>query len=828
MLKPPEDLLPYIEDVGARPEEINKNIGQMRTDPNIIFDFESDLADVIRDFKGDPNMEIFLKEFRSLYNSLKDSLDVERRLIKKAEDHAKGTHTTAVKIQSIMRQSQDCFTETQAVKNDIEEICFDMEKCKKKEQEYVQKIESSQQELKALDKTFEDKIALAEVQVQSKLSQLSKSKEELTVQLGLLLADVSDIKNANTGLTSELKQLDDESVRSRMGISELEKKKMDVDKQMQELEAEKTKLDSQIEACKKEIELAHKEKGELSQKVKSGKIQAETIQTMSLEKMKESEHSRDLRHRLEVEVKGLDRERDTQVANFKHVATHVDDQRKEILMKEDEIKGLTKEQSKVFAEKSFLDKKISEVIEERETLTKERDFERANLEIEDEELKKKEKELGDLKEHFEDHMRNKGRMEIGIVKFRQKINGLDDEFMMLKSNEKKMENQVKGFQIELQKLNKQISLLQREQEKSGIEASTAHANYYQKIEELKIKNNIIGDLQRKNAELESKLKHQQNLYEAVRSDRNLYSKNLIEAQQEIGELMRKFTRMRHQILQLKEEIKGKDGALLKEDKNLEGLFKENEETKSKKEIVIEKIKSTESVIAKLDEQISKMKFAIGQSKTLNQKHQKDYEMVVSERDLLGNQLIKRNQELNVLYEKIKISQMNLAKGELRYRELTTELESLKGNLESLKKEYVSNMEQIVCIEDFDKEINILQKELLDEKTKTRALEDEVKTKMNVHRWRKLEATNPENFEKILKVQMLQRRLIGKSDEVQDKGDAIKEKEKLFVELKNILSRQVGAEVYEQVNALKSAIKEKSGHIKSIVQDIKDTREQVNS
>ncbi len=50
------------------------------------------------------------------------------------------------------------------------------------------------------------------------------------------------------------------------------------------------------------------------------------------------------------------------------------------------------------------------------------------------------------------------------------------------------------------------------------------------MEEVKIRENTIADLKKTIAEGEAKLKQQQNLYEAVRSDRNLYSKNLIEAQ----------------------------------------------------------------------------------------------------------------------------------------------------------------------------------------------------------------------------------------------------------------------------------------------------------
>ena len=50
------------------------------------------------------------------------------------------------------------------------------------------------------------------------------------------------------------------------------------------------------------------------------------------------------------------------------------------------------------------------------------------------------------------------------------------------------------------------------------------------------------------------MKQQQNLYEAVRSDRNLYSKNLTETQEEIAEIRRRYKIVNHQISQLKEEI----------------------------------------------------------------------------------------------------------------------------------------------------------------------------------------------------------------------------------------------------------------------------------
>ena len=67
------------------------------------------------------------------------------------------------------------------------------------------------------------------------------------------------------------------------------------------------------------------------------------------------------------------------------------------------------------------------------------------------------------------------------------------------------------------------------------------------VEDVKLKQNMISELKKETIENEGKLKQQQNLYEAVRADRNLYSKNLIEAQDEVAELKRKFKIAEHQI-----------------------------------------------------------------------------------------------------------------------------------------------------------------------------------------------------------------------------------------------------------------------------------------
>lgn len=58
-----------------------------------------------------------------------------------------------------------------------------------------------------------------------------------------------------------------------------------------------------------------------------------------------------------------------------------------------------------------------------------------------------------------------------------------------------------------------------------------------------------------------------------------------------------------------------------------------------------------------------------------------------------------------------------------------------------------------------------QNHLFQERTKVRALSDELENPMNVHRWRKLEGSDPTTFEMIQKIHALQKRLISKTEEV---------------------------------------------------------------
>merc|ERR1711998_711003 len=148
-----------------------------------------------------------------------------------------------------------------------------------------------------------------------------------------------------------------------------------------------------------------------------------------------------------------------------------------------------------------------------------------------------------------------------------------------------------------------------------------------------------------------------------------------------------------------------------------------------------------------------------------------------------------------------------------------EIRTLRIKIASLKRELHIAKQQVVSIDDLKREVYQLQRELLQERTKVKALSEELENPMNVHRWRKLEGTDPATYEMIQKVKTLQRRLIAKTEEAVEKDLLIHEKEKLYLELKSILAGQPGPEVAEQVAVYQQSLKEKTKQMKSMAAEL---------
>lgn len=120
------------------------------------------------------------------------------------------------------------------------------------------------------------------------------------------------------------------------------------------------------------------------------------------------------------------------------------------------------------------------------------------------------------------------------------------------------------------------------------------------------------------------------------------------------------------------------------------------------------------------------------------RHVKDIDNVMNERDILGTQLVRRNDELGLQYSRIKVLHGTLQRGEVQYNQRLEDIRLLKLEVKNLRTEKTLLAKNIANMSDLRHEAFRLNRDLTRERLKVMALEEEVQTPLNIHRWRKLE------------------------------------------------------------------------------------------
>jgi hypothetical protein len=335
------------------------------------------------------------------------------------------------------------------------------------------------------------------------------------------------------------------------------------------------------------------------------------------------------------------------------------------------------------------------------------------------------------------------------------------------------------------------------------------------MEDIKIKKMEINESQKKISEANARLKQQQGLYEACRSDRNLYLKNLMEAQDDTAEMKKKLKIMTHQIDQFKEEIGNKESAIVRVNLEHTRIEKEKESLRGEMQRMRKCLAESRTQLNGMEKEINNLQQVIRDADDDKKNQQKELDRVTTERDILGTQLVRRNDELTLLHEKTKLQQSTLMKGEEHYKSRQDDIRVMKLELSKMRREKRILLQSVKSSEELRRQVFTTQRELLRERTRCRALEEELENPMNIHRWRRLEGSDPSSFELIQQVQALQKRLIQKTEEITSKEFMIREKESDYVELREILARQAGPEAAEQLHEFQRSLKCKTKQLKRL-------------
>nr|XP_060622997.1 cilia- and flagella-associated protein 58 [Anolis sagrei ordinatus] len=785
---------------------------------NVFEALEKDFQEVINELTGDQSLEKFRIEYEKLHAVLKKSYENEKRLMAKCRELNAEIVVNSAKVATALKLSQDDQTTIASLKREIEKAWKMVDAAYEKEQKAKETILTLKEEILSLTKLVEQGSGLSLGQEHS-MRELLKFKEEVTKERDQLLAEVVKLRENVANMSDQQQEAEKTKVETDSTIAQLQqeiqmrqneasrdsRKKDKMEKELRQLQAE---LDNKLTDMKTMQQNMNKTKEDLSkleQQLKEQKIQNERFQ-------------KDL-DQCQIKNAKLQQDNDQHILVVEQLSQENQQKTLELRSREDELSQMRQEIGKLTKTREIMQRKLRAVEEQKIHAEHERELLKNHISGLEKELEAAKKQAEIDKKAIDELVRERDILNKNLLKAASVTQKQMNLVKLHEQSKKNLEEEIQNYKDEAFKQRKIIFQLEKERDRYINEASDLTQKVLHHMEDIKVREMQIFDYKKMIAEYETKLKQQQNLYEAVRSDRNLYSKNLIEAQDEINEMRKKLKIMTHQVDQLKEEINAKEAALVKVHLDHQRIEKEKEALKTELLKMRQQALETKHFIEKQEEEERKLLKIISEADAERMKQKKELDQVISERDILGSQLVRRNDELALLYEKIKIQQSILNKGEMQYRQRVEDIRLLKLEIKKLRREKAILSKSVANVEELRQEVYHMQKELLKERTRCRALEEELENPMNVHRWRKLEASDPSTYELIQKIHALQKRLISKTEEVVEKELLLQEKEKLYVELKHILARQPGPEAAEQLQLYRYTLREKTKQLKVLSSEL---------
>ncbi|XP_019713262.1 cilia- and flagella-associated protein 58 isoform X1 [Hippocampus comes] len=778
-------------------------------------EFQMVLSELTED-QEEPNMGKIREEYEKLLNALTKSYNNEKRLMTKCKELSAEMASASTKFEAARKMSQDDETTMTSLKTELDKAWKMVDAAYNKEQANMETIKNLQEEVATLTQLAEQQSMASANQDQSELlkmiedltnerDQLLTTVESLREQLSIASASKQKAETQREDALNNISQLQHEIQLQQNEISREQRLKEKLEKEVNEMATDLETKVREIQTVKKDFQTSKDEQLRLAQQLKSLKIGFEKI-TKDLELLQNKTNK-------------LQRDRDQLVSLREHHFWENQKNLNEIKLKEDAVNQMRHEISKERKMKEAIQKKFRLVEEQKADVEVQRGILKARITGLEKEFEGAKKQVEADKKVISDLTRERDLLTKTVAKATESVEVQQCLVMELENDKRVLQQEITGYCAEGQKLRKFILDLEKDRDRYINDNNNLLQKMQQKINELETSEMAVHNWRKRVTEEECKLERKEELLDSVISERNHYSKNLVDAQDGIAKLKIKMRAMNNQNTQLKDEIEAKELIIHKEQQHHKRLVRDNDNLKGQLKLVTQQLEEEIRRVEQQKTEQERLQKIITDRESELMQLKKQLDQVTRERDNLGKQLLRRNEERVLLYEKVKIQQSIICKRDFHHNQKMEDIRLLKLEIKRIRREKNILDKAVPNADDLKRELFTLQRELARERTRNGVLEEQLNP-INIHRWRRLEGSDPCKYELIQKVHTLQRRLINKTEDFEEQEFLLQEKEKLYVELQHILARQPGAEALEQLQHCQWTLRERTKKLMALTAEVR--------
>jgi hypothetical protein len=319
-----------------------------------------------------------------------------------------------------------------------------------------------------------------------------------------------------------------------------------------------------------------------------------------------------------------------------------------------------------------------------------------------------------------------------------------------------------------------------------------------KLNDIKKMDLAILQQKRKMAGQENQVKKLQQIFELARYDKDVFERTLHDTVTDIMENQSRLRIMANQINSIKYQLNQKDELIHQEALRYDRILKETEFFKKESMRIQRLAEDVQRTSEALAIERSTLGCAVAEVEGELSKHMYYVNAALSRERLFQRKLMDKENELRSAWEKWRVLESMIRIGASHFRKAIVDIRDLRFYIIAHRKAQAGKKGLGRNYSRMRREVAILENSISKEKCMISALQEQMRHPINVHRWRLLEATSPEAYEMVLRINLLTRLLVNRNSNLRQQSRYLEQKQEIYVEARKALERSPGLETPEEV------------------------------
>ncbi|XP_052779091.1 coiled-coil domain-containing protein 146-like [Mya arenaria] len=377
------------------------------------------------------------------------------------------------------------------------------------------------------------------------------------------------------------------------------------------------------------------------------------------------------------------------------------------------------------------------------------------------------------------------------------------------------------LRIEVVELTRLAAIKADEREQKARDFMRAEMRYHKAVEDLKTKQLLIQDHEKKHKEMQIKLKDFAKLYDVIKNERNKCVNLIQTSTQKAAEMREKIKILQNEIEILRTAVTQKDRYLQKQRlKHMNSVVMRD----SLRNEVAKQQRIEEEMHDKRDQQkmdIGKLNMMINSAEEQMTKLRNRYEKAITHRNERGIKLIERNEEVCIFYEKVNIQDQMIRNGSVELQAREEEIRFIKMQQNEENRSIAVLRAQLPNKTSLEQDLVTLQIQLQQCQDRMLELEKQLENPYDESRVRYLEGKDLPPAEMHEKIEDLETRLSEKEEQLLEKDLVFEQVTRLVGRVRNRAEtgKDDTLDLAKKVNELQARIKDTTRKMMAMVSEV---------